>query len=58
MPRHPRQPHPRALDERGIVLAAALLFVLLSSVLVLTFLTTTVGERSQSSNVQTAKLSL
>lgn len=44
--------------ERGIVLAAALLFVLLSSVLVLTFMTTTTGERSQSSNVQTAKIAL
>lgn len=45
-------------DERGIVLAAALLFILMTSVLVLTFLTTTTGERSQSSNVQTAKISL
>ena len=45
-------------NERGIVLAAALLFLLLTSVLVLTFMTTTTGERSQSSNVQTAKLSL
>jgi Tfp pilus assembly protein PilX len=47
-----------APNERGIVLAAALLFLLLTSVLVLTFMTTTTGERSQSSNVQTAKLSL
>ena len=53
----PRRPAP-APDERGIVLAAALLFVLLTSVLVLTFMTTTTGERSQSSNVQTAKLAL
>src|SRR6266487_4639485 len=45
-------------NERGIVLAAALLFVVLASVLVLTMMLTTVGERSQSSNVQTAKLSL
>ena len=49
---------PHGLGERGIVLAAALLFVLLSSVLVLTFMTTTTGERSQSSNVQTAKVAL
>lgn len=46
------------LGERGIVLAAALLFMLLSSVLVLTFMGTTTGERSQSSNVQTAKIAL
>src|SRR5262245_5804903 len=45
-------------NERGIVLAAALLFILLSSVLVLTLMLTTTGERTQSSNVQTAKLSL
>jgi len=51
----PRQP---ANGQRGIVLAAALLFILLSSVLVLTLMLTTVGERSQSSNVQTAKLAL
>jgi Tfp pilus assembly protein PilX len=44
--------------ERGIVLAAAVLFVLLTSVLVMTFMTTTTGERTQSSNVQTAKMSL
>ena len=49
---------PPERNERGIVLAAALLFVLLTSVLVLTFMATTTGERSQSSNVQTAKLSL
>lgn len=53
---HPRLEPDR--DERGIVLAAALLFVLLTSVLVLTYMTTTTGERSQSSNVETAKLSL
>ena len=53
----PRRLTPAA-GERGIVLAAALLFVLLTSVLVLTFMTTTTGERSQSSNVQTAKLAL
>lgn len=57
MSNHPRQTR-TGLGERGIVLASALLFVLLSSVLVLMFLTTTIGERSQSSNVQTAKLSL
>jgi Tfp pilus assembly protein PilX len=51
----PRRP---PLDERGIVLAAAIMFVLLSSVLVLTFMSTTTGERAQSSNVQTAKLAL
>jgi Tfp pilus assembly protein PilX len=44
--------------ERGIVLVAALLFVLLSSVLVLTLMVTTTGERTQSSNTQTARLSL
>src|SRR5262249_61852857 len=53
-------PHarPPASGQRGIVLAAALLVILLSSVLVLTLMLTTVGERSQSSNVQTAKLAL
>jgi len=45
-------------SERGIVLVAALLFVLLSSVLVLTMMVTTTGERTQSSNAQTAKLAL
>ena len=55
MSRELRRP---ALDERGIVLAAAMMFVLLSSVLVLTFMSTTLGERAQSSNVQTAKLAL
>ncbi len=54
---HRTDPRP-ARNERGIVLAAALLFLLLTSVLVLTFMTTTTGERSQSSNVQTAKLAL
>src|SRR5258706_194940 len=44
--------------ERGIVLVAALLFVLLSSVLVLAFALTATGERPQSSNTQTARLSL
>ena len=48
---------PRA-SERGIVLVASLLFVLLTSVLVLVLMTTTTGERTQSSNVQTAKLAL
>jgi Tfp pilus assembly protein PilX len=45
-------------SERGIALVAALLFVLLSSVLVMTIMLSTTGERSQSSNVQTAKLAL
>ena len=44
--------------ERGIVLVAALLFVLLTSVLVLVLMTTTTGERTQSSNTQTARLAL
>ncbi len=44
--------------ERGIALIAAVLVVLLSSVLVATFLFTTTGERSMSSNVQIAKASL
>jgi Tfp pilus assembly protein PilX len=48
---------PRA-SERGIVLVASLLFVLLTSVLVLVLMNTTTGERTQSSNVQTAKLAL
>src|SRR5437016_4222914 len=51
----PVKPSPR---ERGIVLVAALLFVLLSSVLVLALMLTTTGERTQSSNTQTARLSL
>src|ERR1041385_9500366 len=44
--------------ERGIVLVAALLFVLLASVLILALMLTTTGERTQSSNTQTARLSL
>lgn len=44
--------------ERGIALVAAVLIVLLSSVMVATFMTTTTGERTISSNVQTAKISL
>jgi Tfp pilus assembly protein PilX len=51
----PVKPH---ANERGIVLVAALLFVMLASVLVLTLMTTTTGERTQSSNTQTAKLAL
>jgi Tfp pilus assembly protein PilX len=47
-----------AANERGIVLVAALLFVLLASVLVLTMMVTATGERTQSSNTQTARLSL
>jgi Tfp pilus assembly protein PilX len=50
-------PRPHA-NERGIVLVAALLFVLLASVLVLTLMATTTGERTQSSNTQTARLAL
>src|SRR5262245_60874675 len=45
-------------NERGIVLVAALLFVLLASVLVLTMMLTTTGEQTQSSNTHTARLSL
>ena len=52
-----RVPRPHA-NERGIVLVAALLFVMLASVLVLTLMTTTTGERTQSSNTQTARLAL
>jgi Tfp pilus assembly protein PilX len=44
--------------ERGIALVSAVLVVLLSSIIVATFMTTTVGERSMSSNVQIAKASL
>lgn len=51
----PVRPH---ASERGIVLVASILFVLLASVLVLVLMTTTTGERTQSSNVQTAKLAL
>src|SRR5262249_19503664 len=52
-------PPPRLhADERGIALVASLLFVLLCSVLVMTIMLTTTGERSQSSNVQPAKLAL
>ena len=53
-PKHHRQPH----NERGIALVTAVLMVLLTSVLVVTFMSTTTGERSLSSNVQTAKVSL
>lgn len=45
-------------QERGIALVAAVLTVLLSSLLVATFMTTTTGERAMSSNVQIAKASL
>lgn len=45
-------------NERGIALIAAVLVVLLTTLLVATFMTTTMGERSLSSNVQTAKISL
>lgn len=45
-------------SERGIALVAALLFVLLTSVLVMTIMLTTTGERTQSSNAQTARLAL
>ena len=51
-------PDRRNASERGIVLVASLLFVLLTSVLVLVLMLTTTGERTQSSNTQTAKLSL
>src|SRR5262245_5403270 len=51
----PVRPH---ANERGIALVAALLFVLLATVLVLTVMVTTTGERTQSSNAQTAKLAL
>ncbi len=44
--------------ERGIALVAAMLVVLLSAVLVATFMVTTTGERTMSSNVQIAKASL
>ena len=44
--------------ERGIALIAAVLVVLLSTVLVASFMATSSGERSISSNVQTAKASL
>ena len=45
-------------NERGIALIAAVLVVLLTTLLVATFMTVTTGERSMSSNVQTAKISL
>jgi len=57
MTRDPR-PLPATSNERGIALVAAVLVVLLSSVMVVTFMSTTVGERAVSSNVQTAKTSL
>ena len=50
-------PTPHA-HERGIALVASLLFILLTSVLVVTIMLTTTGERTQSSNTQTAKLAL
>lgn len=52
------EPLPVRQNERGIALVAAVLVVLLSSVMVVTFMSTTVGERAVSSNVQTAKASL
>lgn len=50
-------PH-RIGSQRGIALAAAILVVLMSSIIVATFMATTVGERAMSSNVQIAKASL
>lgn len=50
-------PRPRR-GERGIALVSAVLVVLLCSILVATFMTTTTGERAMSSNVQIAKASL
>ena len=47
-----------ATGERGIALIAALLVVLLTSVLAATFITTTIGERSVSSNTHVARASL
>ncbi len=54
----PRTFLPLPRQERGIALVTAVLVVLLASVLVVTFMTTTSGERSLSSNVLTAKTSL
>ncbi len=48
----------RPRKERGIALVAAVLVVLLSTLLLAAFMSTTTGERSLSSNVQTAKMSL
>jgi Tfp pilus assembly protein PilX len=45
-------------QERGIALVAAVLVVLLSTMLVAAFMSTTTGERAMSSNVQIAKASL
>lgn len=45
-------------NERGIALAASILVLLLSTIIVATFMTTSVGERAMSSNVQIAKASL
>jgi Tfp pilus assembly protein PilX len=50
--------HRPEANERGIALVAALLVVLLTSVLAATFIATTVGERSVSSNTHIARASL
>lgn len=54
----PVRSSPRSSHERGIALVAAVLVVMLSSILVATFMATSVGERTLSSNVQIAKASL
>ncbi len=48
----------RPSQERGIALIAAVLVVMLSALLIVTYMATTTGERSISSNVHTAKEAL
>lgn len=55
---HPARQLQNRSGERGIALVAAVLVVLLTTILAATFMSTTTGERSMSSNVQTAKGSL
>ena len=48
----------RPSQERGIALIAAVLVVMLSALLIVTYMATTTGERAISSNVHTAKEAL
>jgi Tfp pilus assembly protein PilX len=49
------KPSPRSSDERGIVLVAAVMFMVLTAVLAAAFMATSTGERQLSSNTHIAK---
>lgn len=58
MQRSPRHPEPASGRERGIALVAAVLMLLLTSVLAGTFMASTTSERAISGNVHVARASL